>query len=35
MSFSLNANLSFYPQFMFNLRRSPFVQVRRRRPRCN
>jgi len=27
MSFSLHANLSFYPQFMFNLRRSPFVQV--------
>lgn len=26
-SFSLHQNLSFYPQFMFNLRRSPFVQV--------
>ncbi|KIY93781.1 hypothetical protein MNEG_14181 [Monoraphidium neglectum] len=25
MSFSLHGNLSFYPQFMFNLRRSPFV----------
>ena len=27
MSFALHPNLSFYPQFMFNLRRSPFVQV--------
>ena len=27
MSFTLHPNLSFYPQFMFNLRRSPFVQV--------
>jgi hypothetical protein len=30
MSFSLHGNLSFYPQFMFNLRRSPFVQAGRR-----
>ena len=28
MSFALSPSLSFYPQFMFNLRRSPFVQVR-------
>lgn len=34
MSFSLNANLSFYPQFMFNLRRSPFVQARAARARA-
>ncbi len=27
MSFTLHPNISFYPQFMFNLRRSPFVQV--------
>ncbi|KAI3723394.1 hypothetical protein L2E82_34928 [Cichorium intybus] len=26
-SFSLNPNFSLFPQFMFNLRRSPFVQV--------
>jgi len=26
-SFSLGPTMSFYPQFMFNLRRSPFVQV--------
>jgi protein transport protein SEC23 len=28
-SFTLRSELSFYPQFMFNLRRSQFVQVRR------
>ena len=26
-SFSLHENMSFYPQFMFNLRRSQFVQA--------
>jgi len=26
-SFGLHQNLTYYPQFMFNLRRSPFVQV--------
>lgn len=26
-SFNLRPELSFYPQFMFHLRRSPFVQV--------
>ncbi len=26
-SFTLNENMAFYPQFMFNLRRSQFVQV--------
>jgi hypothetical protein len=26
-SFGLHHNLTYYPQFMFNLRRSPFVQV--------
>jgi hypothetical protein len=27
-SFMLHQNLSYFPQFMFNLRRSQFVQVR-------
>lgn len=27
-SFLLHQNLSYFPQFMFNMRRSPFVQVR-------
>lgn len=26
-SFSLNENMGFFPQFMFNLRRSQFVQA--------
>lgn len=26
-SFALNENMSYYPQFMFNLRRSQFVQA--------
>jgi len=26
-SFLLHQNLAFFPQFMFNMRRSPFVQV--------
>lgn len=26
-SFLLHQNLSYFPQFMFNMRRSPFVQV--------
>lgn len=29
-SFMLHQNLSYFPQFMFNLRRSQFVQVRGR-----
>jgi hypothetical protein len=27
-SFLLHQNLSYFPHFMFNMRRSPFVQVR-------
>jgi len=31
-SFQLSPQMSFFPQFLFNLRRSPFVQVPPPRP---
>ena len=31
-SFALGPTMSFYPQFMFNLRRSQFVQVQADKP---